>query len=252
MAVPNITLAGNMLDLFGVAHAGSLTVQLAGYGAQDPRVPGTALIGLTSPEEIDCLGGAYSFDLWGNDQITPAGTYYTVVVKDAAGNLIQILTFQFAGIHTYDLSNLAQYIPVPNPPAPSSAVVTNPAGGLTQTIAGGLVIEGNLTVTGASTFNFGVYDVPIGAAIQFNGLFGYAQNLLLTQNVGAATAINFPAGFPLPFFIVQDAVGGRTFVWPANFKNPPVINPAPNGVTSQAFALNPDGNYYPLGNAVWS
>lgn len=256
MAAPQITLQGFILGIFGEPNPAKIIVMLCGFGAQAPRVVGTAMLAPTAPVEVECgADGSYSFQLYGNDQITPAGTYYTVLISDSDGNMVQLNAYQFAGTHTYDLSNLNPYMPVPSPPVPSGAVLLNPAGGLgsTQVINSNITIVGNLQVDGTTTFNFGMYAVPInGGNPFFDGSKGYGQQLTLTEDVTASTAGNFSLGIALPFVIVQDGDGGRAFAWPASFKNPPEINSAPNGVTSMTWMLALDGNYYAGGSAVWS
>ena len=131
LTTPQITVAGNLQDLFGVAQVGSLIVQLCGFGSQVPRVSGTAIIAQTSPLAIVCTAGAYSFKLWGNDVILPAGSFYTVRVVDANGNTVQINAYLFTGTQTIDLSSATPYNPVPVPPAPVPPLgfgVCSPAG----------------------------------------------------------------------------------------------------------------------------
>lgn len=252
-ATPAITLAGILLDVFGLPNAGFMTITLVGFGSAAPRVVGTAMLAPTAPVDVQAdANGSYGFNLWANDQITPAGSYYTIKITDSDGNVVQLNAYQFAGVHNYDLSNVAPYIPVPVPPTPANAVLKNPPGGGSQTIAGSIVINGNLFVTGTFNFNFGMATVPINAgAPVFNGANGLGQYLVLTQAVGSATAVNFQQGIPITFVLKQDGTGGRPMAWPATFVNPPAVNPAPNGVTIQAFILAPDGNYYAIGGATW-
>jgi hypothetical protein len=125
---PQITVTGNLADLFGTAQPGTLILQLCGFDlfdAQLPRVSGTALIAQTAPLPIACPGGVYNFMLWGNDVITPFAengapqTFYTVRVVDANGNVVQINAYQFTGTQTVDLSSYPPYIPPPPlPPVP--------------------------------------------------------------------------------------------------------------------------------------
>ena len=118
---PQITIAGNLADLFGAAQAGSFVVQLCGYGSQIPRVSGTAMIAQTAPLAFTAnfggTPGTYNFMLWGNDVITPAGTFYTIKVVDVNGNTVQINAYQFTGTETVDLSSAAPFNP---PPVPTS------------------------------------------------------------------------------------------------------------------------------------
>lgn len=254
-ATPNITLAGILLDIFGAPDAGFMTITLVGFGSAAPRIVGTAMLAPTAPVDVEALAnGSYSFQLWGNDQITPTGSYYTIKISDSDGNVVQLNAYQFAGTHSYDLSNVDPFIPVPVPPTPANAVLKNPpgGGGITQTINSSIVITGNLTVDGTINFNFAMATVPINAGHPiFDGTQGLGQYLVLTQDVSSSTAINQPHGIPVTFVLKQDGTGGRSMTWPALFVNPPAVNPAPNGVTIQSFVLAPDGNYYAIGGASW-
>lgn len=241
---PQITVTGTLLDLFGsLVNDGVLVVQLCGYGAV-PRVAGTALVARTAPLEIDCPLGLFSFQLWGNDVITPAGTFYTIAVKDDNGNMVQMNAYQFLGAGTVDLSTVAPY----DPPSPGltvlNPVVTNPAG--LQTINGSLTINGTLTVNGP--FSFGsLITVAFTATPAFNAGAGSIFDMTLTGNVTSSTLVNAQPGQTVRFIIVQDGVGGRTFAWPANIINPDLIDPSPNAICVQSFVARTNGNLYPLG-----
>lgn len=254
-ATPQITLAGILLDIFGAPNAGFMTVTLVGFGSAAPRIVGTAMLAPSAPVDVQAGNdGSYNFELWGNDQITPAGSYYTIKITDSDGNVVQLNAYQFTGTHNFDLSTVPPFMPTPVPPVPSNAVLLTPAGGtaVTQTINSNVIIVGNLTVDGTINFSFAMATVPINAGHPvFNGTNGLGQFLVLTQDVASSTAINQPKGIPVTFVLKQDGTGGRAMVWPAGFVNPPAINPAPNGATIQSFIFAPDGNYYAVGGASW-
>jgi hypothetical protein len=70
--------------------------------------------------------------------------------------------------------------------------------------------------------------------------------ITLTGNVTSSTLSGAAAGQLLVFKIVQDATGGRTFVWPTNVLNAGTPEPAANTISLQAFYF--DGtNAYPAG-----
>lgn len=262
MATPQITLLATLDDILGAA-AGStanpakLQIALCAYGPQPPRVSGTAMLAKVL-YTILSAGSPISVTLWGNDQILPAGTFYQITIFDGENNVVQSAAYQFSGTHVYDLSTLTPFNPSPPVPAPSGAVLLNPPGGLaaTQTINSNVHILGNLTVDGTInfTFAFSMYTAPIAAgAVLFDGTMGTGMYLVLSANVTSSSASGFGnGGFAIPFVIKQDGTGGRTFVWPTSFKNPPDINPAPNGVTACTWVKAPDGNFYPTGPATWS
>lgn len=132
MASPNITLTGTLNDISGVANAGTVTVTLVGYGANLPRIAGTAVLAPITVSATANGSGVFSLPLWGNDQITVAGvtstTYYDIEVKSAAGSSLGHYAFQLTGSGSVDLSNLTQYTSTPVLPGLPNAVVTNPTG----------------------------------------------------------------------------------------------------------------------------
>jgi hypothetical protein len=116
-ATPNITLTATLDDILGAA-AGStanpakLRIALCGYGPVLPRIAGTAMLARIGPFDLQAASSSpISTPLWGNDQITPAGTYYTIEVLDGLGNIVQAGAYQFTGAGTIDLSNAAQILP---------------------------------------------------------------------------------------------------------------------------------------------
>jgi hypothetical protein len=85
--------------------------------------------------------------------------------------------------------------------------------------------------------------VAYSAVPSFNGANANGFNITLTGNVTGSTFINGTSGGTLVVFrIIQDATGGRTFVWPTNIHNGQAPSPAPNAKSTQAFALNTDGS----------
>lgn len=233
-----------MSDLLGAAQPGStLTVQLCGYGSQVPRVYASGLFAQTSPLAVKAGGsGIITMILYGNDVITPANTYYTFAVADDQGNTVQLNAYQFTGAGTFDLSTANLYDPLP-PSIPSiNPVLLNPPGGATQTINGGIVINGNLVVNGTINGGGSIYTVAYAPSVTFNGQLGGSFKLTLTGNVGSSFISNMTGKLLVPFRIVQDGVGGRTFVWPANFRGAGEVNPAPNARSLQLFALDTDGS----------
>jgi len=122
---PQITLTATLLDYSGAALGTAATpaylrIALAGYRGVLPCVPGTAMVGkVTSwPGDIPYVGTQLTVPLWGNDVITPAGTWYSISVLDANKNVLQTAAYQFTGTQTIDLSNATPI--VPNPPTPST------------------------------------------------------------------------------------------------------------------------------------
>ena len=64
--------------------------------------------------DIPFVGSTLNVLLWGNDVITPAGTYYAISILDTQKNVVQSGIYQFTGTQTIDLSNAVQVVQ-PNP-----------------------------------------------------------------------------------------------------------------------------------------
>lgn len=208
MPGPQITVAGLLKDLLGAAVLdGQIAIQLCGFGSQIPRVQGVAIIAQIAPDPIDVATGAYNFLLWGNDVITPAGTFYTIQLQDANGNVIQTNAYQFNGAGAVDLSALAPFNPPPVAIAVPNPVLLNPAG--LQVIAGSVTIQGNLIVTGTIT-NGGLVAVAYSANPAFNALLGNVFEITLTGNVAGSTIAGTFGGQMITFIVIQDGTGGRT------------------------------------------
>ncbi|MGA9668394.1 MAG: hypothetical protein WBQ94_04255 [Terracidiphilus sp.] len=115
---PNITLTATLEDLTGAA-AGStaspakLRITLCGFGPVLPEIAGTAMLARVGPFSIFSTGGAISTALWGNDQISPSGTYYSIEILDGEDNVVQCGAYVFTGPGgtTIDLSNAPQITP---------------------------------------------------------------------------------------------------------------------------------------------
>lgn len=210
---PQITLEATLQDISGntagtPANPAKMRIALAGFGLTLPCIVGTSSLVRVGPKDYLDTGAGATAELWGNDVITPAGTYYAITLLDGDGNILQCGAYRFSGTATIDLSDAEQIIPGAAP--------------------------------------IGVYVVPIinCGQVVFDGKKGTGQSLTLTMNVTSSSAQNFTSGTVVPFFIKQDATGGRTFAWPANFIGPPAINMNPNGVTTSMWYLGSDGNYH--------
>lgn len=73
--------------------------------------------------------------------------------------------------------------------------------------------------------------------------------ITLTGNVTSSSVTNATSGQHITFEITQDATGGRTFAWPANFKDPSPIAPDATLVSIQEFVF--DGSFWrPTGPGI--
>lgn len=108
-----ITLTANLETILGgTALAGYLRITLCGIGPVVPSVPGVGVISDAGiPRLIGPQGsGPLSQQLYGNDVIVPAGTFYEIAVLDENKNCIQSGQYQFTGSGTFDLSTAQQII----------------------------------------------------------------------------------------------------------------------------------------------
>jgi hypothetical protein len=74
-------------------------------------IQGTAMLAKTGPFSVYSAGAAISTLIWGNDQISPSGTYYSIEILDGEDNVVQCGAYELTGTGSQDLSNLAQIIP---------------------------------------------------------------------------------------------------------------------------------------------
>ena len=124
----------------------------------------------------------------------------------------------------------------------------------------GLNIQGNAVISGTLTAGYisgviptGVVLVSFSATPIFDASRGLEFKLTLTENVTSSTFINGTLGPSLiAFRLVQDSVGGRTFVWPSNVRNGGIINNLANGRSSQLFAVDSNGSLDAVGPMMYS
>jgi len=69
------------------------------------------MIAKPGPVDTYFTGAAADIALWGNDQITPAGTFYSIEILDGDDNVVQCGAYIFTGSGVVDLSNAAQIVP---------------------------------------------------------------------------------------------------------------------------------------------
>jgi len=224
---PTIDLTITLDDLQGnaigsLASPAFVEIALANFGPILPRVAGTAMLGKVGPgaQRLAYEGAPIAVSLFGNDVITPAGTYYVISIFDDQLNLLQSGAYVFSGTLDADLSTLPQSFPSATSSVTGSEVTLQPSA--------------------TPTFNCGLVNGPV----EFY--------LLLTGNVTSSTLLPNFAGQIVLFRLVQDATGGRTFAWPSNVANPSVIDGVAGSTTSQAFYVAGNGMAYPLGPATYS
>lgn len=218
MSMPAITLTAALEDIFGAAVGSAanpvkLCICLCGYGPVLPRIAGTAMLARVGPTYLESTNGSFSTLIWGNDAITPAGTYYSVEVIDQKGNVVQAAAYQFTGSGTIDLSGAGPY--VPTPPNPS-----------------GYILLGN--VSGNITVNVAGWTGPV------------VIDMTLVGDTTLVSLSGLTKGQAVYFLIRQDATGGHAFTWPSNVKNPPLVDGAADSVSSASFVVDYLLNLYPM------
>lgn len=100
-----VAVTATLQDFASDADVGALIVTLCNFGSQVPRVAGTALVVDAGPTEYPAASnGQVTVNLWGNDVITPSGTYYCIAVANENGDMLQVNLYQFTGAGPFDLS----------------------------------------------------------------------------------------------------------------------------------------------------
>lgn len=234
MAVaPDVHLFGKLDTIISptagvsVPELGSIEIALCGYGSQVPRIPSEAAFArLTQPLDVTTgtTGqGTFAAYLYNNLLIVPEGTFYTITVKNANGDIAQVNAYRFTAAGDYDLDTIIPYDPN-QPPPPLPPLITN-----------------MLLILGAAD------------NMVFDGSIYTAFKTTLPGSVTQPKFQNMVPGNLYTFIIVQDGVGNHDFDWAANVKNPVYVDHAPNSTTVQTFvaddlgellAIGP-GTYYP-------
>jgi len=207
----------------GTAIAGAIQLMLCGYGSRVPRINGVALVARITDKTIPvAAAGTFSFTVPPNDEIAPAGTYYTVQVKDENGDTAQINAYRFLSVpSTYDLNLIDPYDPN-QPPPPLPPILTN----LLQI-------------------------VPPSNGMVFDGTTYIGFKTTLTGDVTSSVTQNMQPGNLYTFIVVQDATGGHIFTWPATVHNATMVDPLPNTTTIQTFVADENHALWPIGPGTY-
>lgn len=112
-ATPGFTLTALLQDIAGGAvPGGRLKLTLCGFDLGDPAVVGISVMSEIEKTCIPDNTGLITQLLWGNDVISPAGTFYCAQIIDSKKNIVWAQNFQFNGAGG-NLSVLTPYIPTP-------------------------------------------------------------------------------------------------------------------------------------------
>jgi hypothetical protein len=98
------TVSGTLQTLCsGHIAQGTVIFQLSNFGSNLPRVLGTSILPGTQFSAMTDQTGNFSINLWGNDNIDPAGTLYLVTFRDYLKNEIGPIPFNITGL-TFNLN----------------------------------------------------------------------------------------------------------------------------------------------------
>jgi len=219
-----VTVSGILTTILNESDLPSATVEVAlcGYGSQVPRLNGQALAArVTDGNVVVNNVGYFQFQVVPNDDIEPAGTYYTVTIKDDNGDIVQVNAYIFdSGTGTYDLNTIDPYDPNQPPPP------------LAPALADWFVV------------------VPFSA----NPMFDLSQGLAFKYTLTGDSIGHIENGVPgnlYTFFIVQDSVGGHNFTWPEACHNATPINMDIFGVTIQTFVCDAIQELWAIGAGTY-
>src|SRR5271169_132037 len=102
-----VNISGTILDVGGNPVQGKVVFTLVAPGWAVPRITGSAVLAPLVVTATANGSGVWSAVLYGNDQITPAGTQYSVTIYGAGGQGPISSGSYLLNSGTYDLSNLS-------------------------------------------------------------------------------------------------------------------------------------------------
>ena len=232
MGNPTVHLTGTLENIVSPATGTAATVagakvrvELSNYGPYIPAEIGTAAKGMLAKGTEYASAptpGTFEAYLFRNDQIYPIGTFYTIIVEDADGNVVQCGAYRFNSDGDFDLASQTpidgQDPPPPLPPTPPYSEL--------------LVI-------------------PYDPAILFDGANYTAFEVTLTGDVTEAATTNIMPGNLYTITYIQDGVGNHTVAWPDNVFNAAIVCPAPGSRSTQTFVADEDLNLFAVSASTW-
>lgn len=115
MATTPITLTAQLISILAPTNEGGyLRVTLCGFGPVCPSVAGVGMLADAGvPQLVGPQSGStpLSQELYGNDVITPSGTFYEIAVLDSNKDVVQANNYTLTGAGPYDLSTLSPVVP---------------------------------------------------------------------------------------------------------------------------------------------
>ncbi len=144
---PNITLTGTFVDTQGNAvNGGTVTATLLNFGGNVPLLAGSATLETLTHSVTMTATNTFSMTLYGNDQISPTGTYYAVTFP-GPGAQSTTKNYQLTGIGSFDLSNLTPFGSNPIPQSQPGQTLVQPLATVAHQFVSGLTVSGALITT---------------------------------------------------------------------------------------------------------
>ena len=205
MASPGVTLGGTIRDIAGNPVAGTVQIVLSNLGGWSPTIAGDSELAPLQVTATANGSGVWTVTLWGNYQISPANTFYTVTIYPAGSNAGSWTSqFAFPSGGSFNLSNLT---PVNAPILPPSQFLQPPVtlaanntwtgtntfdgavnlgdgGSLAGTYSGSPTLSGNLTIEGNLIGGGSYVELAPSQVLQWNADIGISRSALGVLAVG--------------------------------------------------------------------
>jgi hypothetical protein len=232
MGNPTVHLFGTLESIVtpaagaaAVVTGAKVRVELSNYGPYIPSSVGVTrgtLAKGTDYAAANATPGKFDAYLFRNDQIYPIGTFYTIIVEDEDGNVIQCGAYRFNADGDFDLATQTpidgQDPPPPLPPTPPYSEL--------------LVI-------------------PYNPAILFDATNYTAFEVTLTGDVTTSTITNVQPGNLYTITFKQDGAGNHGVVWPPSIFNETDVCRIPNSRSTQTFVADENLNLFAVSAATW-
>jgi hypothetical protein len=180
--------------------------QLCNYGPNVPYISGSNLLCKVRPLIVPVdINGKFSQPIYGNDVISPPGTYYTLSVNDEENNRVQTQAYKLTGTGSIDISALPPYNPVN--PIPALQFMATDFIAISSTVTS----QAPATLDAiANAMNYNV-NRPIPLQPQGNSSLappGYSYNLTRTPMSGAPLSLYYNGILQIPS--IHYTITGRT------------------------------------------
>jgi hypothetical protein len=161
-----VTLTGTITDIAGNPTSGKVTITLANFGNNPPLVSGSSLLASVVVSATAAGDGTFSVSFYGNYQISPVNTYYSIAVTGVGSNGTNA-AYQFLTGGTFDLSTLIPLV------GTTPKAVSTPGNGavFSDEVVPTGTINSTDGVTGNATFTLPHAPSPItSVSLYVNGL----------------------------------------------------------------------------------